>query len=102
MSSATAGGGKICFHFVLPNSSFNLCVRRPGVGCIVWLDGGRCEQRRRWANRARRVYAAATDINAGPSHGVLSDSVFTRSSIAIQFTSHVLPPSFENDCSKRQ
>src|SRR5947208_12185778 len=34
-------------------------------------------------------------------HSVLSDSVFTRSSIAIQFTSHVLPPSSENDCSKR-
>src|SRR5438067_1876152 len=34
-------------------------------------------------------------------HSVLSDSGFTRSSIAIQFTSHVLPPSSENDCSKR-
>src|SRR5262245_34150872 len=28
--------------------------------------------------------------------------VFTRVSIAIQFTSQVFPPSSENDCSKRQ
>src|SRR5207248_10873111 len=29
--------GEVCLHFILHNSSFSLSVRRPAVGCIVWL-----------------------------------------------------------------
>src|SRR6266576_4150806 len=36
-SSATAGGGELCFHFILHNSSFSLSVRRPAVGSSDWL-----------------------------------------------------------------
>src|SRR6266576_7133671 len=36
-SSATAGGGERCFHFILHNSSFSLSVRRPAVGLSDWL-----------------------------------------------------------------
>src|SRR2546425_10417733 len=50
--------------------------------------------------------------NLGPSRAIpclvcggvqcaLSDPSFIRVSVAIQFTSHVLPPSSENACSKR-
>src|SRR6266487_1291823 len=37
----------------------------------------------------------------GGDQCAFSDSFFTRVSIAIQFTSQVLPPSSENACSKR-
>jgi hypothetical protein len=30
-----ASEGELCFHFILHNSSFNLFIRRLGVGCIV-------------------------------------------------------------------
>src|SRR6266550_8052121 len=40
-SSATAGGGELCFHFILHNSSFSLSVRRPAVGSSDWLDDRR-------------------------------------------------------------
>src|SRR5215813_2405455 len=38
----------------------------------------------------------------GPSAHQLINHSFTRVSVAIQFTSHVLPPSSENACSKWQ
>src|SRR5438034_11794856 len=37
-SSATTGGSKLCFHFILHNSFFSLSVRRPAVGSSDWLD----------------------------------------------------------------
>ncbi len=36
-SSATAGGGELCFHFILHKSSFSFSVRRPAVGWSAWL-----------------------------------------------------------------
>src|SRR6266550_3245961 len=36
-SSATAGGGELCFYFIFRNSSFSLSVRRPAVGSSDWL-----------------------------------------------------------------
>lgn len=48
----------------------------------------------------RQRTRCSMNIGCGPSQRALSGSFFTRSSIAIQFTSHVLPPSSENDCSK--
>jgi hypothetical protein len=32
-SSAAHSEGELCFHFILHNSSFNLFIRRLGVGC---------------------------------------------------------------------
>src|SRR6266487_651612 len=46
----------------------------------------------------------AVERRLGPHNGIqctLTDSSFTRVSVAIQFTSQVLPPSSENACSKR-
>src|SRR5215468_11190323 len=40
-------------------------------------------------------------LDLPPSQRASSDSFFTRVSVAIQFTSQVLPPSSENACSKR-
>jgi hypothetical protein len=32
-----ASEGELCFHFILHNLSFNLFIRRLGVGCSDWL-----------------------------------------------------------------
>src|SRR5580700_8450834 len=51
-----------------------------------------------------RPCASRSDPLAGCGgvHCALSDSSLTRVSVAIQFTSQVLPPSAENACSKWQ
>src|SRR5580658_1944233 len=69
-------------------------------------------QRQGWheiAEKSSEIVSLGAPRTSGPNPGSCvarrpyfdSDLSFTRVSTAIQFTSHVLPPSSENDCSKR-
>ncbi len=64
-----------------------------------------CNKKLGWLQRLVRWFALregkTLSKSTSKTQGALLVFVFTRSSIAIQFTSHVLPPSSENDCSKR-
>src|SRR5437667_11739461 len=61
-----------------------------------WHASGILTARCRWRQEFRRPWWPT------PNGASLARHFLTRVSIAIQFTSHVLPPSVENDCSNLQ
>ena len=125
------GAGIAAGRLTLEHGGFSYAYRMPARKCPAKTNHGvdalgmerstgsaPCQLLRHWGHGGRASplcmttaappdsvpVCLAVERRLGPHNGIqctLTDSSFTRVSVAIQFTSQVLPPSSENACSKR-